>query len=308
MIIYQKTVVNLPWKFEKFCLKTFRKERNFCRINQTMTSYRASGPKSVAYNELSQLIDSYYDQLRKGNQSQNKKFMVQIRKHVLTKQCSEEDLKPETDSSLNANNHSSNQPMGALQRLNSLSHSPTDKLLKIGKALPTIRKVEDTLRGRLWRCMVGTPSLSCNDYQKQINAKEYVPTYVRLRGDTKRTFASSEEYMSRVSEERLVRVLNSYCQKYNKPYVQGMNVVAGGYVCSCVLSCHCCFVFFLVVFVVSFVFFFFLCVLFWKTVVLNIFWSVVVYTRWKEHSHFSFCFLFIFFWEGNVFLFVFVIM
>lgn len=88
-------------------------------------------------------------------------------------------------------------------------------------------KLSMTLRGQLWYTLIGMPTLDSNDYEEQIAKKEYVPTYVRLRGDTKRTFAWSGEYLSRVGEESLVRVLNSFSNKYLQAYVQGMNVVAG---------------------------------------------------------------------------------
>ena len=52
--------------------------------------------------------------------------------------------------------------------------------------------------------------------------------YIYIGSDTKRTFVTSVKYNSRVSEERLVRVLNSYTHKYNKGYSQGMNCIAAG--------------------------------------------------------------------------------
>merc|ERR550539_1015032 len=52
--------------------------------------------------------------------------------------------------------------------------------------------------------------------------------YVKIRGDTKRTFLTSKEYNDRVSEERLVRVLNSFVHRYGKPYCQGMDCIAAG--------------------------------------------------------------------------------
>merc|ERR1711971_905308 len=67
-----------------------------------------------------------------------------------------------------------------------------------------------------------------SDYKNQIKKAESKEYYVKIRGDTKRTFLTSEEYNSRVSEERLVRVLNSFVHRYNKPYCQGMDAIAAG--------------------------------------------------------------------------------
>ena len=88
----------------------------------------------------------------------------------------------------------------------------------ISRALPTMRRVEDTLRGKLWRLVLGVSALDANDYKNQIRKAESEQYYVKIRGDTKRTFLTSEEYNSRVSEERLVRVLNSFVQRHLKPY------------------------------------------------------------------------------------------
>ncbi len=71
--------------------------------------------------------------------------------------------------------------------------------------------------------------IDANDYKNQIKKAESRDYYVKIRGDSKRTFLTSEEYNSRVSEERLVRVLNSFVHRYNKPYCQGINII---YLCN----------------------------------------------------------------------------
>ena len=71
--------------------------------------------------------------------------------------------------------------------------------------------------------------MDATDYRNQIKKKESPDYYVKIRGDTKRTFLTSEEYNSRVAEERLVRVLNSFVHRHDKPYCQGMDAIAAGY-------------------------------------------------------------------------------
>jgi len=187
-----------------------------------MESHRHAGPKSDKYNEVEQMIDQYYDTLRnKKRQAQAKRFAVNIRKHILIHGCPEDDIIAETAMNNNSPDKSSNPQQQDSRR----------RLLNFGggfKALPTIRKVEDTLRGKVWRLMLGVGTLDATDYRNQIKKKENTNYYVKIRGDTKRTFLTSEQYNSRVAEERLVRVLNSFVHKHDKPYCQGMDAIAAG--------------------------------------------------------------------------------
>ena len=191
---------------------------------QIIESHRHAGPKSDKYNEVEHMIDQYYDTLRnKKRQQQAKRFAVNIRKHILIHGCPEDDIIAET--TMNSNNTD--------KQSNPQQQDSRRRLLNFGggfKALPTIRKVEDTLRGKVWRLMLGVGSLDATDYRNQIKKKESPDYYVKIRGDTKRTFLTSQEYNSRVAEERLVRVLNSFVHKHDKPYCQGMDAIAAGYV------------------------------------------------------------------------------
>ena len=182
---------------------------------EIMESHRHAGPKSDKYNELEHMIDHYYDTLRnKKRQSQASRLALNIRKHILIDGCPEDDIIGETTMKIKASNYFYNGPM--------------------------IRKVEDTLRGKLWRLMLGVGPLSATDYRHQIKKEQVTkiypgdtwPAYAKIRKDTERTFASSEVYNSRVAEERLIRVLNSYVQRYDKAYVQGMDIIAAGYAVS----------------------------------------------------------------------------
>lgn len=169
---------------------------------------RATGPRSTKYKELEEMIDQYYEQLRRKNKKQVERFQTNIRKYVLFHGCSEEDITPEVD----------------MPEAKDDDHA----IFQLGPSLPVIRKVEDTLRGKLWRTLLGVRELNVTDYQKQVSKRENIKWYVKIRGDTKRTFLTSQTYNSRVSEERLVRILNSYVSKYGKPYVQGMDAIAAG--------------------------------------------------------------------------------
>eukprot|EP01084_Bolivina_argentea_P283105 484776_1 len=166
--------------------------------------------KSAKYTKLEKQIDRYYVMLQKKRDKDAEKYAMNIRKEVLLYGCSEEDIFVPTS---NNNDQKTN---GMLAKM-----AP--------KSLPTRRISEDTLRGKLWRLVLGVSHLDANDYQNRIKSKECIEkVYSKIRGDTKRTFLTSLEYNSRVSEERLVRVLNSFVHRYNKLYVQGMDVIAAG--------------------------------------------------------------------------------
>ena len=76
---------------------------------------------------------------------------------------------------------------------------------------------------------MGLDILNSNNYQTQIKKGESNAYYIKLRNDAKRTFLTSKEYHSRVSEQRIVRLLNSFIQQYEKPYCQGMDAIAAVY-------------------------------------------------------------------------------
>ncbi len=173
--------------------------------------FRAAGPKSGEYNDLETLINKYYEMIQKKRREHVVRFFTNIRKYVLTHGCSDEDIAPEVSQSSRANQEEETRMW---------------RFVGAGHELPTIRKVEDTLRGRLWRVLIGVGKLSSSQYQKMVSqgtAPE--KDYTKIRGDTKRTFLTSTVYKSRVSEERLVRVLNSYVHKTGKAYVQGLDCV-----------------------------------------------------------------------------------
>eukprot|EP01084_Bolivina_argentea_P036986 68377_1 len=181
----------------------------------TSTKHRHSGPKSTQYNELETMINQFHGMLRNKRHEHASKFTGNIRKFILLNGCPEDDIHSWTkkeDKNIQHNNKKNREEF----------------ITRIGHQLPTIRHVEDTIRGKLWRLTLGVGSLNSNDYKKLIGKAESKKNYVKIRGDTKRTFLTSKEYNSRVSEERLVRVLNSFVVCYNKPYCQGMDAIAAG--------------------------------------------------------------------------------
>lgn len=197
--------------------------------------YRHAGPKSTQYNELEKMINQYYDMLQRKRHDHAKRFAVNIRKTVLIHGCPEDDIIAETNA--NAQSQQNGNNLNPNQQQQAGDASGRRLLTRIGRALPTMRRVEDTLRGKLWRLVLGVGNLDANNYKNQIKKAESPDYYVKIRGDTKRTFLTSEEYNSRVSEERLVRVLNSFVHRYHAPYCQGMDAIAAGFVI------YICFVF-----------------------------------------------------------------
>ena len=163
--------------------------------------------RSENYVQLTNLLNDYYAKLSQNQTTGAKTVQEKIRSFILANGCPEDDFHIDID-------------------VENDSHSK--KILKIWSRKHL--RVKDTLRGRLWRAMLGVPKYNENDYIKLINEKECIQYYVRIRGDSKRTFASSEEFMSVVGEEVLVRVLNSFSNKTGRAYLGGMNNLAVMYV------------------------------------------------------------------------------
>eukprot|EP01083_Nonionella_stella_P006469 18791_1 len=92
--------------------------------------------------------------------------------------------------------------------------------------LTLTRNTEDTTRGKAWRLLLGLDRLDSTNYQTQIK-KGASKDYIKIRGDTKRTFLTSAAYNSRVPESRLIRLLNSFVQQYHTRYLQAHDAIAG---------------------------------------------------------------------------------
>ena len=97
-------------------------------------------------------------------------------------------------------------------------------------------KFSDTLRGQLWRAMLGVSGIDLRDYLSQLRKTEDKSNYVHIRNDVNRLFIDSNEYCNRAGvdtngESVLIRILNSYCHKYNKKYFSGMHWIAATMLC-----------------------------------------------------------------------------
>jgi len=102
-----------------------------------------------------------------------------------------------------------------------------DTFPKMEIEVPRIRNTEMTMRGRVWKVLLGINGIKQSEYLSLVKQRE-CKCYPKIRGDTGRTFATDVLFQQRVNEQRLVRVLNSFTHKFNKSYVQGMDVLAGG--------------------------------------------------------------------------------
>eukprot|EP01084_Bolivina_argentea_P056224 102940_1 len=139
-----------------------------------------------------------------------KQILINIRTSLLLHGCPDQDLISESIS--NHNDEKDDTIRGKLLSI-------------VGNEISKTRKNDDTTRGKLWRLVLGVGNIDANNYQHLINKKQS-KHYVVIRNDTKRTFLTSKQYQSRVSQERLSRVLNAYCHKYNTKYVQVFDCVA----------------------------------------------------------------------------------
>merc|ERR1719336_303000 len=110
-----------------------------------MHSHRHAGPKSTQYNELEAMVNAYYEMLQKKRIERAQRFAVNIRKSLLLHGCPEDDIIAET----------------AIDDIQSkMDKDNNNKYLnRIGRALPVMRRVEDTLRGKLWRLLLGVSTL-----------------------------------------------------------------------------------------------------------------------------------------------------
>lgn len=92
-------------------------------------------------------------------------------------------------------------------------------------------------RPYLWSILLAAPQMSTKDYLDLVH-RGPAPAYSKIRNDTFRTLATDRQFKSKVSEESLIRLLNSFdwythLEKRPIPYVQGMNVLAAPFLYTC---------------------------------------------------------------------------
>lgn len=149
------------------------------------------------------ILDSYYRAISEKKTKQAEQILSKIRKTVLLHGIPEE------------------------PNVYRLMKVPNDAFPKMEIEVPRIRKTEMTMRGRVWKVLLGINGIKQSEYLSLVRKRE-CRCYSKIRGDTGRTFATDILFQQRVNEQRLVRVLNSFTHKFDKTYVQGMDVLAGG--------------------------------------------------------------------------------
>jgi len=149
------------------------------------------------------ILDSYYRAISEKKTKQAEQTLSKIRKTVLLHGIPEE------------------------ANVYRLMKEPKDAFPRMEIEVPPIRNTEMTMRGRVWKVLLGINGIKQSEYLSLVARKE-CKCYAKIRGDTGRTFATDDLFQQRVNEQRLVRVLNSFTHKFDKTYVQGMDVLAGG--------------------------------------------------------------------------------
>jgi len=152
---------------------------------------------------LHQILENYYIAIRAKKIKEAEQILQQIRKTVLLHGIPEE------------------------KQVHRPREVNEDEFFKVQEEVPKIRKLEMTMRGRVWMVLLGINGIKQSEYMSLVKRRE-CKCYAKIRRDTSRTWATDVLFQQRVSETRLVRVLNSYTHKYDKDYVQGMDVLAGG--------------------------------------------------------------------------------
>eukprot|EP01084_Bolivina_argentea_P088369 159558_1 len=97
------------------------------------------------------------------------------------------------------------------------------------KITPLIASDGMSLRAKLWSVLL---DFNCKEeghkeYRKQIDKGHSIDYSSKILKDAQRTFLTSSEFNSRVSEFQIIRILNAFVHKNNKAYTQGMDAIAG---------------------------------------------------------------------------------
>ncbi|ODQ63851.1 TBC-domain-containing protein [Nadsonia fulvescens var. elongata DSM 6958] len=101
--------------------------------------------------------------------------------------------------------------------------------------------IRDSYRPYLWSVLLRVPPMKSSSFAKLVR-KGPSKVYVKIRQDTFRTLATDTIFKRKVSEEALIRVLNTYSIKKEiefeeqggqDSYVQGMNVLAAPFLYVC---------------------------------------------------------------------------
>jgi len=154
------------------------------------------------------ILDKYYLAVRKENQNEADEVLMELRKFVLLHGVPEEE-------------EVYNPPNVAF------SESKVEEDDRVGnRNLTKLRKIEMTIRGQVWKALLGINCIRQTEYIRLVELRES-SHFDKICRDTSRTFKSDPLFKGRVHEYRLMRVLNSFVHKYDRNYSQGMDVLAG---------------------------------------------------------------------------------
>ena len=89
-----------------------------------------------------------------------------------------------------------------------------------------------SLRGRLWQVFLGLGPISASTYIS-LTSLGRCAQYAKIRGDSFRTFPQDEQFVGRVREEEIVRLLNAFVHQHGgegggRMGVGGVGVLGGG--------------------------------------------------------------------------------
>jgi cell cycle arrest protein BUB2 len=114
----------------------------------------------------------------------------------------------------------SSSPQSAVSKLNDL------RCIILFQGLSNEGKYDKTVRGKVWKIMLGLDSISSDNYISLV-AKHESNKYSKIRGDSFRTFPKDVEFKNSVSEVEIIRLLNSFVHSFspNFTYCQGMNTI-----------------------------------------------------------------------------------
>jgi len=167
---------------------------------------------STDFDELKRLVlsilDNYYLAVRNKDQNEADAVLMELRKFVLLHGVPEEEEVyyppdvPYSELKVEENDRVSN------------------------RNLTKLRKVEMTIRGLVWKALLGINCIRQTEYIRLVELRES-SFFDKICRDTYRTFKSDPLFKGRVNEYRLMRVLNSFVHKYDRNYSQGMDILAG---------------------------------------------------------------------------------
>jgi len=144
---------------------------------------------------LETLLHAYYRNLRENNREIADETLDEIRLYILRNGCQDE---------------------------------AWEEKIKLEQAHLGEDDIKDTVRGKIWKLLLGVSKLDAEVYIEVVETQEKAFDYHLIRKDSKRTCLTHSGYKDRVPEKVLVRLLNTYCLHDQCPgYVQAMNCCAG---------------------------------------------------------------------------------